>query len=142
MSALLLPTAYLPPVAYMACLAQNTDFTIEVYETYPKQTLRNRAIIMTANGLRDLTVPVSRPDGNHTVTARMAVDNSRPWARTHLRTLDASYSASPYYFYYRDDIERTLLTPYPTLIELNTALTKLLLRLFKIECQIAQSTDF
>ena len=93
-------TAYLPPIAYVAALMQHDDVLIETKETFPKQTYRNRAEIMTAGGVRTLTVPVIRD--NHSRTEEVGIDYKERWNIVHLRTLTAAYSASPYFLYYKD----------------------------------------
>ena len=42
-------TAYLPPIAYVVALVRYPEVYIETKETFPKQTYRNRAEIMTAD---------------------------------------------------------------------------------------------
>ena len=54
----LFSTAYFPPIAWMAAARRYDTILIEAKETYPKQTYRNRTEIMTAGGVRVLTVPV------------------------------------------------------------------------------------
>ena len=138
----LVATAYLPPTSLMALLAQNPTAQIEACESYPKQTYRNRATIATGGGLLDLTVPVVYTHGNHTPTSQMGIDYSRCWPTTHLRTLDAAYSASPYYQYYRDELESLIAARYGTLMELNSALLQFLLKKMKIDCRLRLTTDF
>lgn len=138
----LIATAYMPPAICMAVLAQWQSATVETKETYPKQTYRNRAIILTANGLQNLTVPVVYTHGNRTRTDQMGIDYSRPWPIVHLRTLDAAYAASPYYFYYRDQIEAILTTRYDTLLELNDRLLRFFVEKMRLTCHVEASTDF
>ena len=69
----LFSTAYFPPVSYVAAMLESDSIVVEQYETFPKQTYRNRAVIATANGLLGLTVPVVRTNGNHTYTKDMAI---------------------------------------------------------------------
>ena len=57
----LFSTAYLPPVSYVAKMLQHADIQIETKETFPKQTYRNRTIIMTANGIMQLLSHASSP---------------------------------------------------------------------------------
>ena len=99
-------TAYLPPIAYVATLLHHPQALIEAKETFPKQTYRNRAEIMTAGGIRTLTVPVIRD--NHSRTEEVRIDYKERWNIIHLRTLSAAYSASPYFLYYKDDLEALL----------------------------------
>lgn len=138
----LFSTAYLPPIAYIAALMHYESVAIEVCETYPKQTYRNRCTILTANGLLDLTIPVIRPNGNHTLLSDICISYAEPWNVRHWRAIESAYSASPYFLYYRDGIETILLRQTPHLIDLNTALTVHILKKLGITCTLSVSTDF
>lgn len=136
----LFSTAFFPPIAHVAALAQYTEAQIEIKETFPKQTYRNRMHIMTAGGVRVLTVPVIR--NNHSRTEEVLIDYKERWAVIHLRTLTAAYSASPYFLYYKDDIEALLTAHYDRLIDLNQATLEWLLRQLKIKCALTFTTDY
>lgn len=129
-------TAYFPPIDYMATMLHYSEVQIEVHETYPKQTYRNRTLIMTASGIRPLTVPISRPNGNHTTTANIEIAHSEPWNIVHLRTLCAAYKASPYFMHYYDDLSSLILADYKHLVDLNKALVLWVLRCLKAPCHI------
>ena len=133
-------TAYLPPIVYVAKALQYTELLIESKETFPKQTYRNRAEIMTAGGVRTLTVPVIRD--NHSRTEEVGIDYKERWNIIHLRTLAAAYSASPYYLYYKDDLEALLTRHYEKLMELNEAMLKWILRLLKADCRLQRTEDY
>ena len=139
---ILLATAYMPPVAYMALVAQAQNVTIEVCETYPKQTYRNRCTLLTAGGLLDLTVPVIRTNGNHTMTADIGVSYAEAWNVRHWRAIESAYSAAPYFLYYRDKLQQLLFARYERLIDLNSALLDYIMHSMKIESAITRSTDF
>ena len=64
----LFTTAYFPSISYMARFLKEDAPVIEVWETYHKQTYRNRCRGMTANGVESLSVPVIKVNGNHTMT--------------------------------------------------------------------------
>ena len=113
---------------------------VEAKETFPKQTYRNRAEIMTAGGVRTLTVPVIRE--NHSRTEEVCIDYKERWNIIHLRTLTAAYSASPYFLYYKDDLEALLTPRYEKLMDLNEALLKWLFRMLKTDCQLMRTEDF
>lgn len=136
----LFSTAYFPPIAYVAALMQHTDVLIETQETYPKQTYRNRMNIMTAGGIRTLTVPVVRR--NHSRTEEVLIDHKERWNTIHLRTLTAAYSASPYFMYYKDDLETLLMHPHERLVDLNLAALAWLLRQLKITCHATFTEDY
>lgn len=133
-------TAYLPPIAYVATMVQHVELLIETKETFPKQTYRNRTEIMTAGGVRTLSVPVIR--NNHSRTEEVGIDYKERWNIIHLRTLASAYSASPYYLYYKDDLEALLTQRYDKLIDLNEALLKWILRLLKCDCQLLRTENY
>ena len=102
---LYLPTAYLPPLEYMLHLVRAETAWIELFETWPKQTWRNRCSILTANGLLDLVVPVSKPLGNSTMTKDVVISDHEPWHKRHWRAISAAYKNAPYFLYYGDLLE-------------------------------------
>lgn len=139
----LLSTCYMPSVAYMALLAgSGNSVTIERMETYHRQTMRNRCMIATANGIKILSVPVVCPQGNHTKTGEVKIDYSERWQTIHWRTLQAAYNASPYFIYYQDSIEKLLTKRHDWLVDLNYALTEQLAKLLKISCSMIFSDSY
>lgn len=135
-------TAYFPPIDYMAAMLQYSEVLVEVQETYPKQTYRNRTQIMTASGVRSLIVPVSRPRGNHTITADIEIVYRERWNIVHLRTLRAAYSASPYFIHYYNELEALLLSEYRYLVDLNKALVLWTLRCLKSTCRVEFTASY
>lgn len=142
MMAPLFSTSYLPSVAYFAQLSRHEDVTIEIKETFHKQTYRNRTNIVTANGLLSLVVPVVRTDGNHTMTCNIGISYQENWNTRHLRAIESAYSAAPYYIYYMDGIEAILRKKHERLIDLNQELTEYLIKRIKINCKTSFSEDF
>lgn len=132
--------AYFPPIAWLAAALRYDTLYIEAVETYPKQTYRNRMEIMTAGGVRTLTVPVVR--SNHSRTEEVAIDWRNRWSTIHTRTITAAYSASPYYLYYKDGIEQLLGQKYDTLLDLDISTIKWLLAQYKINTKIEVTTEW
>lgn len=142
MPALLFATSYLPPVEYFVLMMRNGGATIEVQETYPKQTYRNRCHIATSGGLLALTVPIIKTNGNQTRTDEAAVSYHLPWHRTHWRSLEAAYNTSPYFLYYRDALEPLFNTRYDRLIDMNTRFLETMLAILKLKVPISYSTTY
>ena len=141
-SELLLPTAYLPPIGYFQLLQHHPNAVVEQWETYPKQTLRNRTRILTANGVQRLSVPVVKPQGNHTLTRDIQISYSEAWHMQHWRAIVSAYSASPFFLYYRDALEAVLMQHHERLIELNDTLMTLVLRWLKMDYQLHYTEQF
>ena len=61
----LLQTTYFGPIQWYQKLNRFDRCIIEQYDSYQKQTFRNRCIIATANGPQVLTVPVEHETINN-----------------------------------------------------------------------------
>ena len=142
MNQLLLPTSYLPPLSYVALLLDCPCATIEIHETYPKQTHRNRCEIMTANGIMRLSVPVVRTSGNHTPTSDITVSYAERWNIQHIRAIESAYSMTPYFLYLWDDLKAILLRRHDRLIDLNSEIMRYLFTKLNISCQLQYSEDY
>ena len=142
MNQLLLPTSYLPPLSYVALLLDCPCATIEIHETYPKQTHRNRCEIMTANGIMRLSVPVVRTSGNHTPTSDITISYAERWNIQHIRAIESAYSMTPYFLYLWDDLKAILLRRHYRLIDLNSEIMRYLFTKLNISCQLQYSEDY
>ncbi len=98
----LMSTAYLPPLDYMGCLASASKAIIELHETYPKQTWRNRCRILTANGPLDLSIPVHRPSGSLTRTKDVLISSHDDWQVRHWRAIFTAYGNAPFFLFYKE----------------------------------------
>jgi len=139
---LLLPTSYLPPISYFVLLAQSNEAIIEQYETFPKSTYRNRATILSSNGPLDLSVPIVRTNGNHTMTLDIGISYAENWPIKHWRAIESAYNSSPYFLYYQDGLKKIILSPQKSILQLNSLLLDYLLKKLHINTQLAYSMDY
>jgi hypothetical protein len=137
-----LPTAYFPPVSYFVHLLRHETIYIEQMETFPKQTYRNRCEIMTAAGKSRLIVPITKPQGNHTLTRDIRICYREPWREQHWKTLQTAYSSSPFYSYYADSIRPLFESPEPSLLTHNQAILQTISRLIGIDLPVEITTDY
>jgi hypothetical protein len=133
MKPILLSIAYLPPITWMAVALQSGTVALEVHETYPKQTFRNRCNIATASGVLSLTIPVKRVNGNHTKTCDIQIDNSKNWQLLHWRSIITAYNKTPYFLFYRDLFEPLFSQKYDLLVDFNNELLNCVLNALKIK---------
>ena len=138
----LFTTAYFPSISYMARFLAEDAPVIEVFETYHKQTYRNRCRVMTANGVESLSVPVIKVNGNHTMTKDMAISPIEPWQHIHSRCLESAYKASPYFDHYYDYLRPIFEGHFERLIDLNDAALKAVLKILKVKKEIVHTTDY
>lgn len=101
---ILLPSFYLPPIAYYSHILENSaKIKYERYEHYPKQTYRNRASIHSPNGKLNLIIPVQKGKNEHTKIKDVRISYDFDWQRLHWMTLQTSYRSSAYFEFYEDD---------------------------------------
>lgn len=139
---ILLSTAYLPPVQYMSALLSADKVFIEAHETYPKQTYRNRCVILSANGPLPLIIPVIKPKGNHTGITEVIIDYSTGWNRNHWRAIESAYRTSAYFEFIADVIKPFYSNPFNTLWEFNNELLKAILEFLEIPVNINFTSSF
>ena len=135
-------TAYFPCISYMARYIDDSAPVIEIWETYHKQTYRNRCRVMTANGVESLSVPVVKINGNHTMTKDVVISYKEHWQQIHRRCLESAYKAAPYFDHYFDLIKPLFETRFERLIDLNDAALTAVLKMLKVNKEIAHTTDY
>jgi hypothetical protein len=142
LNAVLLSTAYLPPVHYFSYLVKADQVFIEQFETFPRQTYRNRCEIMTANGKFSLSIPVEKPFGNHSKTGEIGIVNYQNWQTVHWRTIESAYANSPYFLYYKDQLLPFFQKKYHNLLQYNLELLMVLLEIMEIDKSVKLTTSF
>ena len=135
-AALLISTAYLPPIDYIAELSKHNIIYIDIYENYLKQTCRNRCLIAAANGILSLSIPVIKTNGNHTAVKDIKIDYSQSWQKTHWRSIESAYNSSPFFLYYMDIFDIFYQNKYTFLIDLNRDMLEKTLKCLTISCEI------
>jgi len=139
---ILVSTAYLPPVEYFSLIAQADEVSVEREENYLKQSFRNRCYILSVHGPQLLSVPVYLGSQHKTPLKEIRIDYSKRWQQVHLRAISASYSASPYFQFYFENIEKIIKKNVEFLIDLNLELTESVLKMLKIKTKLTYSTNF
>lgn len=136
------PTAYLPSIEYVSLFLKAENASIELFETYQKQSCRTRTNVMTANGIQTLTIPVIKTNGNHTLTKDIEISYKESWQQIHLRCLESAYRKSAYFDYYFPYFEKIYKQKFNTLVELNEFCLKTILKIMKVKKDYSYTTDF
>lgn len=137
-----LTTAYLPPVDYFRIIISKGEWELEQWESYQKQSYRNRCTIYGANGPLPLVIPVQRA-GNQSVPVReITIDNSKNWQTNHWRAIVSAYRSSPYFDFYEDDFAPFYINRYERLFDYNRELTLLLLQLIGASASVKLTEEW
>lgn len=140
---IILPSTYLGSIEYFAYLAQRgEECVVDIHEHYIKRSERNRAQIMTANGVMSLSVHVVNANRPRTPMHKVRIDYSKRWQHQHWIAILSAYRSSPYFEHYAPFFESFYTTQYDSLVEFNTALTKLMMRLLGISGELRLSESY
>jgi hypothetical protein len=134
MSALLIEPHYLGNLAYFNLLIQSDSITLDIHHHYLKQTYRNRCEILTASGVRPLSIPVSFK--NHMPYKEVTVDHSQSWARDHWGAISSAYGKTPFFEFYADYFEPLFVKKQVFLLDLSVDFLTVCLKLLKIRKDI------
>ena len=125
---------YLPWLGFFDKLKSSDLFIIEDNVQYERQGFTNRNKIMTADGVRWLSVPVEHANKSMLINEVKIANKGEPqWGNRHWLTLKHSYCKAPYWSEYSDFFEETYSREWTLLIDLNMHLIKGIMQFFNID---------
>lgn len=139
---ILLSTAYFAPIRYFSKLLFYPEIYIEQHENFIKQTYRNRAVILGANGPVSLIVPVVKGRAQKIRIKNLRIAYDEEWQRNHWRTIFSAYNSSPFFEYYADDIEPFFRKKYNFLFDFNQQIAETLTEILDIQVSLTLTEDF
>ena len=163
---MVLPTTYMGSVEwYRQFLANPSAVQIEVMESFPKQTYRNRCTITqpvgdeamrrlgerreTGNslplregqvGLLTLSVPVKRADSKQ-LTRDVEISYQQRWQHQHWIALMSAYKRTPYFDYYADFFRPFYEQETRFLVDFNEGLHEVIVELMKNNASMGVKKD-
>lgn len=141
MTTALLQTTYFGPIQWYQKLYRYDRCHIEQYDSYQKQTYRNRCLIATANGVQALTVPVEHSD-DKMLTKDLRISDHNQWRRVHWNALQSAYSESPFFDYYADDLHPFFEKKFDFLIDFNEAIRQKICELIDIQPHVEYTSEY
>ena len=142
MNSLLLSIAYFAPIQYYSKFLNYEEIYIEQFEHFNKQTYRNRCVILGGNGPIQLVVPVVKGRGRKILIKDLEISYDTNWQRNHWRTIFSAYSSSPFFEYYKDNIQHFFETRQKFLLDLNLNIHEAVCELLEIENNTMLTSDF
>ena len=139
---ILLSTACFPPVQYFTKLVRFEQVYIEQFENFTKQTYRNRYEILGANGAIPLVVPVVKGRGRKIKIRDLRISYDTDWQRNHWRTIFSAYNSSPFFEFYKDDIQPFYEKPWKFLFDFNLKILETICGLMEIEINLVLTENF
>ena len=136
----LLSTTYFGPIQWYQKLYRAERVEIEQWESFRKQTYRNRCLIATTNGIQALTVPVEHSDSQLIKDIRLSDHGN--WRHLHWNALQSAYGESPFFEYYQDDIHPFFEKNWMFLLDFNEAIRQKVCELIDIQSNVSYTKEF
>ena len=136
----LLSTTYFGPIQWYQKLYRAEHVVIEQWESFQKQTYRNRCLIATTQGIQALTVPVVR--GETSLMKDIRISDHGNWRHLHWNALQSAYGESPFFEYYQDDIRPFFTQRWDYLFDFNEAIRQKMCELIDISPQVSLTGSF
>lgn len=117
--ALFIPT-YFSPISQYTSIVNSNDITFEIEENYQKQSYRNRCYILGANGKQLLNIPISHTNKSFgKLKLKEVLIEDSNWQRQHYKSLTTAYNHSPFFEFYKDDLQYIFKKKYKYLLDIN-----------------------
>ena len=137
-----LQSCYFPNIQYISKLLIHKNIQLEIYDTYAKQTYRNRFEIYSPNGIQALSIPVEKIHGSKTMVKDILISQKTNWQDNHLKSIITAYKSSPFFEFYIDEFTPFFKKKYFKLIDLNTEILNKTIELLELENNITYTTKY
>lgn len=144
----LLSTTYFGPVQWYQKLYRSDEVQIERYESFLKQTYRNRCLIATTQGVQTLTVPVEHNNSQFLISSipqcikDLRISDHGNWRHLHWNALQSAYGESPFFEYYQDDIRPFFEKRWTFLFDFNEEIREKMCELIDIQPIVSSTSEF
>lgn len=141
MESVLIESHYLPCLEYFTATLAHDAIVQEVHENYQKQSYRNRCRILSAGGVLELSIPISKT-GSKVKISETKVDYGQKWVKDHWRTIRTAYGNAPFFEHFGGYFEQIYQKRYTYLLDLNTAFLELSWQLLGSKKSLLESDHF
>lgn len=138
----ILSTAYWGNIQYFTKLLLYENVLIEKWETYPKQSFRNRCNIYGVNGIQTLNVPIKKGSKKNIVIKDIEISYDTNWQTNHFKSIESAYSSSPFFEFFADDLNTIYNTKHKYLLDLNLQILNISCEWLSIDNNYTFSNEF
>ncbi len=135
------PLFYFGNIAYWSELIKLEKLCFTPHFPIPKKTYANRTVILMANGLQTLTVPIVGGRGSKIPMDQIEISYLENWIAKHKMALQSAYAKSSYYEHYMPYFEPIWAAKPHTLMQLNLNIFKMLSKVLKLHVEIVEEEN-
>ncbi len=133
---------YFGNIKYYIALYKYKYIIFEQYENYQKSSFRNKIALPSAQGLIHLSIPILGGRGIKQNIKDVAIDNSQDWKSNHFKTICNIYNRSPWFEFYKEELEKLYKGVHQNLVSWNLQCIKWVIEKLKIDVIMAETKEF
>lgn len=134
---LIVDLQYFPNINLYRISSEFSNIVFEQCEFYQKMSFRNRCQIAGSEGLINLNVPLEKGRDQKTRMKDVRIAGAQPWQAQHWKTILSCYSRSPWFEFYRDEIEELYKTRFSFLVDWNLACFEWSLKQLRLPAEVS-----
>lgn len=133
---------YFPSVIFFLELSKFSNCKFELYDTFQKTSFRNRCMVMGGNGPIQLSIPLLGGRTQKSLMKDIKVDNRERWKDRHWKTITSCYNKSPWFDFYRDELESLYLAHHNYLFDWNLNCIQWICDKMSINVSLSTTSDY
>ena len=139
---LIIDLQYFPNVNLYKISNKFSNIIFEQCEYYQKMSFRNRCQISGAEGIINLSVPLEKGRDQKTLMKDVRIADGQPWQAQHWKTIVSCYNRSPWFEFYRDDLEGLYKTRFDFLVDWNRACFEWSLKVLQLPVKVSLTDHY
>lgn len=128
---------YFPSIILYKISNNVSNIIFEQYESYQKMSFRNRCEIAGSQGRIHLSIPLEKGRDQKALMKEVRIANAYSWQDRHWKTILACYSRSPWFEFYRDELEQLYRKRFDFLLDWNLACFEWTCRALALSVRVA-----
>ena len=141
MQGLIIEPHYIPNLRYFSKFLISNCIIIDDLSLFRKQSFRNRANILSVNGILHLIVPVCK-GRSKIIFKDIRIDNTLLWQKTHWNSIVSAYNKSAYFQFYKHLFAGYYEKRYGFLLDLNLDIIRTIATILSLPSEIILFSDF
>lgn len=133
---------YFPSIIFYKNSYNFSHIILEQCETWQKMSFRNRCQIAGPEGIIDLSIPLVKGRDQKALIRDVRIADTLPWQAQHWKTLVSCYNRSPWFDFYRDELEQLYKKPFGFLLDWNMGCLEWSFRVLGLNPAIGLTTEF
>lgn len=110
---------YFSPVILIKKAIDFSNVKFDLYDNHRKMSFRNRCVIAGSGGRVNLSVPLAEGRNQRRPLKEVRIDNKTGWQGQHWKTITSCYNRSPWFEFYKFELEELYNRPVEWLADWN-----------------------